>query len=219
MFLSIRLNHLNQHLAIFYPLEHFGTHGALWSIGTLFSKTHPLEASLQHISYIRETEDIPVARREMVFYLRIEVKSYLKKFLAFHHPVDPFVLTEKNRYGLFILNSLRHSEILRRGNRYTLQGHTVPMEILLREHYERSFGLHISKWHQYQFNSFLLDEFHDRMLEHVANQYTGRKGDYKRSLLDLREKYAITEDDLAFKTLEKMFEREKYRLTNYLPAG
>src|SRR3546814_6178930 len=77
------------------------------------------------------------------------------------------------------------------------------MEICVKEHYERSFGIWISTWHQYQFNSLLLDEFHDRMLEHVAVQYTGRKGDYKRSLLDFREKYLITEDDLPFKRSEE----------------
>lgn len=195
-----------EHMERFGTMEHFfrkGTHPKrVWNIIRIFGKPKTSR----------------FARREMVFYLTIEVKSYLKKFLAFHHSVEPFVLTEKNRHGLFILNALRHSEVIRSGKRYTLQGRTEPMQILLREHYERSFGLHISSWHQYQFNSFLLDEFHDRMLEHVACQYTGRKGDYKRALLGLREKFSITEDDLAFKTLEKMFEREKYRLSHYLSA-
>src|SRR5690606_27221522 len=115
----------------------------------------------------------PQSSFTMVFLLPIEVKAYLKRFLEYYHPCDPFVLTEKNRYGIFLLNSLRFTEVVRNGKKYTLQGRTVRMQIQVKEHYERSFGINISSWHQYQFNAILLDEFHDRMVEHIAQQYTG----------------------------------------------
>src|SRR5690606_37183849 len=107
----------------------------------------------------------------MIFIQTISVKSYLLKYLSYYQPTKPFVLNEKNRYVLFILNSLKHTEVIRT-NRYTVQGRTEPMKIAIKEHYERSFGINISAWHQYQFNALLLDEFHDRMLDFVSYRLT-----------------------------------------------
>lgn len=147
----------------------------------------------------------------MIFIQTIPVKSYLLKYLTYYQPTDPFVLTEKNRFGIFILNSLRFTHI-ERGNKYTIQGATKPMKVKIKEHYERSFGLNISPWHQYHFNAMLLDEFHEKMLYYVHANYTGKKGDIKRALLDFCDKYEIYEDDLPYRTLEKMWERERYRV-------
>lgn len=151
----------------------------------------------------------------MIFIQTILVKSYLLKYLSYYHPTKPFVLSEKNRYGLFILNSLKHTEVIRT-NRYTVQGRTEPMKISIKEHYERSFGINISAWHQYQFNALLLDEFHDRMLDFVSYRLTGRKGEIKAALHEFCDKYNISEDDLPFKTIEKMWERENYKINGLL---
>lgn len=151
----------------------------------------------------------------MIFIQSISVKSYLLKYLSYYHDTDPFILTEKNRFGIFILNSLRFTPIVR-GNKYTIQGHTKTMRVKIKEHYERSFGINISDWHQYQFNALLLDEFHEKMLEYVKDRYSGKKGDIKSALKEFCTKYDITEDDLPFRTLEKMWEREKYRIIDSL---
>lgn len=149
---------------------------------------------------------------DMIFIQTIPVKSYLFKYLTYYQPTDPFVLTEKNRFGIFILNSLRFVHI-ERGNKYTIQGATIPLKVKIKEHYERSFGINISPWHQYHFNAMLLDEFHEKMLYYVQANYTGKKGDIKKALLDFCDKYEIYEDDLPFRTLVKMWERERYRVT------
>lgn len=151
----------------------------------------------------------------MVFIQSIRVKSYLLKYLTYNHPTDPFVLTEKNRFGVFILNSLRFSYVTRT-NKYLIKGSTEIMKIEIKEHYERSFGINLSPWHQYQFNSFLRDEFHDRMIDFVSYRYTGKKGEIMPALLDFCEKYDISEDDLPLKTIQKMWEREKHRLNSSL---
>lgn len=143
----------------------------------------------------------------MIFEQTILVKSYLLKFLSKSIPTDPFNLTEKNRYGIFIINMLRHSEVVRT-NRYFIQGKTEKMRIRIKEHYERSYGINISAWHQYQFNNMLLDEFHDRMIDYVISRYTGKKGDIKNALHGFCDHYDISEDDLPFRTLVKMWERE-----------
>lgn len=154
----------------------------------------------------------------MIFENSIEVKTFLLKYLSFQHSTEPFVLTERNRYGLFLIKSLRFTYHRSHAKRYTIQGAKQNMRILIKEHYERSFGVHLSARDKYQFNSFLLDEFKDKMLEHVAYRYTGRKGDIKRALNEFRDRYGITEDDLPFRTLEKTFEREKHKLNLYISA-
>ena len=53
------------------------------------------------------------------------------------------------------------------------------------------------------------------MLTTIAPSLTGRKGELKTELLKFREKYDISEDDLPFKTLEKMWERNKFKMPKY----
>ena len=153
----------------------------------------------------------------MIFVQSITVKTYLLKYLNYYHSTDPFLLSEKNRFGTFILNTLRFSVVQRR-KQYRIQGVTSKMKIEIKEHYERSYGINISPWHQYQFNTLLQDDFHDRMLDFVKYRYTGKKGDIKKALLEFVDKYDISEDELPFKTLEKMYERKRHRITHLLLA-
>ncbi len=95
---------------------------------------------------------------------------------------------------------------------------TTKMQIEIKEHWERKYGINISRWHQSQFNEFLQDDFHDRMLDFVKYRYTGKKGDIKKALLLFIEKYDISEDELPYKTLEKMYERKKHRIEHLMPV-
>ncbi|WP_143007878.1 hypothetical protein [Pedobacter antarcticus] len=87
--------------------------------------------------------------------------------------------------------------------------------ISIPEVYERNFGLVISIKHQYWFNKFIQDDFHDKMLSFVVPKMTGKKNEIKPALLRFREIHNITEDDLPLKTLEKMWERNRYRIPQY----
>lgn len=93
---------------------------------------------------------------------------------------------------------------------------TEPMRVEIKEHYEQSYGIHISDRDMYHFNSILQDEFYEEMLKFVGYRYTGRKGEIKRALHDFCEFYKISEDDLPFRTLQKQWERQRHRLTTYI---
>lgn len=151
----------------------------------------------------------------MIFVQTIPVKPYLLRYLSSKHETDPFILSERNRYGLFIIKSLRHSHIVRTG-KYTMDFKTEPMRVEIKEHYEQSYGIHISDRDMYHFNSILQDEFYEEMLKFVGYRYTGRKGEIKRALHDFCEFYKISEDDLPFRTLQKQWERQRHRLTTYI---
>ena len=84
------------------------------------------------------------------------------------------------------------------------------LNVVIPEYYERNYGIYISKKHQYRFNTFLLDEFNDRMLDFVTPNLKGHKGDMRKHLLAFRDYYNISEDDLPYKTLEKQWQRAYY---------
>jgi hypothetical protein len=151
----------------------------------------------------------------MKFLHPVAIKPFLKRYLAYHCLVNPqFELTEKNRFGSYLINCLRFkTQVDPETLEYSLGGTPVTMYVSIPEYYERNFGIIISKRHQMRFNKFLLDEFHDRLVSYVHPQLTGRKGEIKMALLNFRLKYDISEDDLPYKTLEKMYERERYRAT------
>ena len=133
--------------------------------------------------------------------------------MAYYFPVDPyFELTEKNRFGNYLISCLRpKTQIQKEAFDYHISDNSVKLKVSIPEHYERNFGIIISKRHQLRFNQFLLDDFHERMVEYVYPQLTGRKGEIRMALLNFRAKFQISEDELGYKTLEKMYERERHR--------
>lgn len=133
--------------------------------------------------------------------------------MAFYVHIDPvFFLSENNRFGGFLINSLKHKRQIKPSElKYQLTGDTLMVGIT--EHFERNYGIYISEKHQYRFNNFLYDDFNDRMVDFVLPKLTGTKGDIRRELLAFRKKYSISEDDLPFTTMKKQFERTKAYVT------
>ena len=154
----------------------------------------------------------------MKFMHPVAIKPFLKRYLAHYCLVDPhFELTEKNRFGSYLINCLRFkTQVTPDPFEYSIGSNGVRLMVGIPEYYERNFGVIISKRNQFRFNQFLLDEFHDRMVDYVYPKLTGRKGEIKMALLNFREKYSISEDELPYKTIEKMYERERYRATAYM---
>lgn len=165
----------------------------------------------------------------------IMIQAYLKKYLEYHHSTDPFLLTEKNRFGSYLISKLRFKAKAEEENNPPLRkakrkGVPVPapvqrperslnihkrymnavLDIAIPEHYWICYGSVITPRGQERFNNFLLDEFQDRMVDFVSPGVK-RKGDLNMMLLTFREKYDISEDELSLKTLQKMWEREKHR--------
>ena len=149
----------------------------------------------------------------MIFIHPILIKPYLKKYMGHYVCIDPtFRLSEKDRFGSFLINSLRHkTEINKTDLKCKILGESLSVSIP--GYIEQRYGVHISPKHQFRFNNFLLDEFNDRMLDFVVPRLQGKKGDVKKALLEFRAIYGIDEDMLAYKTLEKQWERTYYCTT------
>lgn len=149
----------------------------------------------------------------MIFLHRVTIKPYLLKYMAHYVKIEPhFRVSEKNRFGAFLINSLRHkSQLFKHDHKSAVTG--VPLLVGIPEIYELQYGIIISEKHQYRFNNFLFNEFTDRMLDYVVPKLTGKKGDVKRELLNFRASFDICEDELPYKTLEKQWERCYYCAT------
>lgn len=154
----------------------------------------------------------------MVFLHRVTIKPYLKTYLSYYVTVEPYlVLSDTNRFGSFLLNSLKHKKQIKKSDlKIRLEG--VDLVVSISEWYERNYGVIISYEHQGRFNNFLFDDFTDRMLDFVLPKLTGKKGEIRKELLKFREKYSISEDELGFTTMKKQFERANMCLMRYKSA-
>lgn len=83
------------------------------------------------------------------------------------------------------------------------------------DHYQQNYGIHLPHKAQVRFTTFLLDEFNDRMLHFVVPKIGGRKGDIRKALLEFRDFYNITEDELAYRTLERQWSRHSEFIERY----
>jgi len=154
----------------------------------------------------------------MILVLPVAIKPHLKSYLANKCAIEPhLVLSHKNKYSSFLLNSLRSKSLMLTDaeNRYKIGDKPDKIMVSIPEFYEKNFGITISIAHQYWFNKFLQEDFIDQMMFCIGPWVTGKKGEIKPRLLAFREKYDITEDDLPFKTLEKMWERNRHRLPSF----
>jgi hypothetical protein len=153
----------------------------------------------------------------MIFVLPVAIKPFLRNYLSHYCEIEPtLTVSHKNRYTSFLINCLKpKTQIVAEDKKYTLGSNPNRLMLAIPEHYERNYGINIGIRQQYWFNQFLQEDFIHQMLTTIAPSLTGRKGELKAELLKFREKYDISEDDLPFKTLEKMWERNKFKMPKY----
>lgn len=153
----------------------------------------------------------------MIFLHPIAIKPFLKCYLAHYCTIEPaFVITQNNRFASYLANCLRHKttlEVLHK--RYTISDNLDNIMVQIPEYYSHQHGINISLKHQHSFNRFLQDDFRDKMMATIVPGLKGKKGEIKTALQAFRERYKITEDDLPFKTLEKIWERNRKNIDLY----
>ncbi|MFD2961324.1 MULTISPECIES: hypothetical protein [Olivibacter] len=148
----------------------------------------------------------------MIVTLPIAVSQEVKLYLSSKLPVDPFVLTRKNKFGLFLDNCLSRynaetDKLL--DKKVDLSAYNDVLRIQLTESKFRLKGFYFSNEKQRDFNYFvtriMYDDFYDYMLFH--HQLNQEK--VQQAILDWREKRNLNEDVLSYKTLAKSYERHR----------
>jgi hypothetical protein len=92
---------------------------------------------------------------------------------------------------------------LRRNNIYSEQ-----MLVQISQDFWDKKGCIITEMQQYHFNKFVAYMFHDALYKYVKHRL-GVKGSINKAILNFRELYGISEDELSFKTIQRAFQRRQ----------
>ena len=168
----------------------------------------------------------------MELILRVPVKPYIKKYIAAEYPVEPyFNLTTTNRFGLFLYYCLSKPEKPRLdtaqdggriSNRhlhlfidncgfYTSQKFTDTIFMRVGEFRWASRGLILTLESIVHFNKFCTMEFNAEFFRFV-HQRIGAKGSINQAIEQFLSIHDISEDDLAFRTVQRAFQRRHFEL-------
>lgn len=151
----------------------------------------------------------------------IAVKPYLKKYIGFDYPVDPFVLSTTNKYGMFfyhcILKPDEESLKLVKEHQIDTSVYSDVLKLKISEKRWREKGCIIPTECIIHFNKFVQQDFNDEFYKYVRNRL-GPKGSIYRAIHDFRNIYGITEDELSYKTIERAFQRRNAEITRSLSA-
>lgn len=138
--------------------------------------------------------------------IEIPIKTYLKKFIAKNHCVEPFkISTGKCHISAILLEPLKKEGSIKA----TLRGDDTKYEYLeclmpendSRFFFDNSTVLRINK---------RLDAMFDQQLCDMVSITNERKGDIFMRVKQFTDFYKISEDDLKFETVIKMYYRARY---------
>jgi hypothetical protein len=137
--------------------------------------------------------------------VKIPIKTYLKKFIARTHSVEPFVVSKgKCHFSSIIMDPIKKEfkkDTLKIDEEiYTNLSVMIPLT-------ENRFG--IDQETVLRINQRLKSMF-DQQISDMVSMTNKKKGDIFESVKKFTDYYDITEDDLKFETVIKMYFRARY---------
>lgn len=151
----------------------------------------------------------------MIVNIKICVLPEVKKFIEHKYSVAPFILTKKNKYGIFLYHCLVriNSKVKESAFEVDQKKYSETLTIRLSDDMWRRKGYYIHPQKQIDFNSFVSMEMDDAFYDHMDFHYQHQGDKIQHSIYKFREKFGLTEDDLTLKCLEKKYERYRLGLT------
>lgn len=141
--------------------------------------------------------------------VRIPIRKYLKKFVSSHAPVDPFFEIKLTRchFSAVFIEPLKKN----RPQAGTKDKDHLDDELILR------MGSSVMREAKFWFSEEtimsidyrLKSMFDQQLIDHVTMS-NKNKGDIKISILEFMNYYSITEDDVSWDALTKMYYRARY---------
>lgn len=137
----------------------------------------------------------------------IPLKTYLIKFIAKNHSIDPFILSKgKCHISSLILDPLKKEGSIRPPLKPEI-GNYADLVCLIpngdtRYFFDQSSVLRINQ---------RLDSMFDQQLCDMVSITNERKGDINQRIQQFVDFYNISEDDLAMPTIIKMYYRARYQ--------
>ena len=118
------------------------------------------------------------------------------------------MLTDKSKIGSVLISYLKQKRNYFCNGPEGDQSVFTTMKVAVPWAYQKNFGSFINYESQMRFNGYLRKDFIEKMCDYVSNNQMPEHSNIYKSILVFREKYGICEDDLAFKTMQKWWERE-----------
>ena len=145
----------------------------------------------------------------MILIYPIIIKPYILKYVASYNKILPyFTLTDKSKIAFVLISSLQRKGKFIDCPPDKPDASFANLQIAVPWKYQNKFGSFISYENQLRFNEHMRKDFKEKMCDYVLHHKTPTHGNILKSLLNFRDKYGITEDELQFKTMQKWWERE-----------
>lgn len=153
--------------------------------------------------------------------LPVAVKPYVKKYIGSLYPVEPFVMSKNNEFGIYLINCLE-KPTLKKINRAKQEDidrkvYSEILNVYVSENYWSKKGGFILPERQQDFNKFVGYLFHNQFYAYVKMRI-GKKGSINDAILEFRDSFDICEDELSFKTIQRAFQRRNETVTRSLSA-
>jgi len=137
--------------------------------------------------------------------ITLPIKSYLKKYLAFSLEVDPYTLSTTDHFGPWLLNLFTHT--VYSWDPASSDVYNDCMDIVIPAFFSRSNRFTIEPKTVLRINDYL-----DKQLDEEMNRYLFRirslpQQQIKTHILQFRNDYEITEDELSYDALKKRHQR------------
>lgn len=148
----------------------------------------------------------------MIVEIPILVTEVNKLYLSSKFETSPFVLSKKNIFGIFLLNSLCKKRMLPLNNhRIDISKYDHSITIQITERAFKNSGYCLPNKTLIDFNNMVrfqfLDEFHSYMDFHI----TYNRSQIRQCIIDFMRKCNLHEDIIGIRTLEKDYERYRDR--------
>ena len=173
----------------------------------------------------------------MQLIIPVAVKPYIKKYLeqtliehGYKNPIDPFVLNTDTKFGIFLYQCLEKPGPKLVWNNHGMRCpglssdyeidkkvYSATIPVMVTEHFWAKVGCIITPQKQLHFNKFVYLDFQEEFYKYVKNRI-GKKGSINQAIKTFCEHYNIYEDDLAFKTIQRSFQRRHEVATHSFSA-
>jgi hypothetical protein len=157
----------------------------------------------------------------MQWLIPVAVKPFVKKYIGQDYPVDPFVLSTTNKYGMFLYHCISQPEKkpLHLVNTQTIDEtiYTDIMNVKLTDKRKREIGCIMTPESVVHFNKFVQQDFNEEFYKYVKHRI-GPKGTIYRAIMNFRAIYEISEDEYPYRTMERAFQRRNEVANSSLSA-
>ncbi|MGJ1366296.1 hypothetical protein [Sphingobacterium spiritivorum] len=146
----------------------------------------------------------------MIVHRPIYLTPANRLFLSSKFDPDQFILSRRNKYGMFLYLMLGRFDPQKDGRRdakVCLEKYPDKLTLMISESKYLARGMYISNTNMIYFNQFVKGEMMEEFFQYMDLNFKLNRFPLKRSILTWMTKSNLHEDVISLRTLEKAYER------------